>query len=174
MKTTARETQQLEKLLEKFRFTQTVPPVVRADILSSKKRTFVRVLKTAGAYSALQGVFATIYFTAKKTGFGIFTAKVIVSVAAAVSVTVGGYYAATAVISRLGRDSERAVPAEQTGAGWVDEIMLFDGRIIRGAIISRGDLYRVRTGHGVITIPRTQIRAVRPLGGESRAPDGQR
>jgi hypothetical protein len=173
MKTSTHETQQLEKLLEKFRFTQPVPPGARADILSSKKRTFVRVLKTAGAYSALQGVLASLYFMAKKSGFGLFTAKVLVSVAAAVSVTVGGYYAATAVIDYMGRGSDRAVPAARTGAGWVDEIMLFDGRIIRGAIISRGESYRVRTERGIITIPRTQIRAVRPLAGGGGAPAGK-
>ena len=174
MKTPARETQQLEKLLEKFRFTQPVLPGVRADILSSKKRTYVRVLKTAGAFSALQGVLASLYFAARKSGIALFTAKVLVTVAAVAGVTVGGYYAATALIG--GRGDERTAPISGPGSGevWVDEIMLFDGRIIRGAIVSRGDTYRVRTAGGIILVPRTQIRAVRPLAGEGGAPAGKK
>jgi hypothetical protein len=171
MKTPGHETQQLEQLLGKYRFTQPVPPGVRADILSSKKKTFVRVLKTAGAYTAIQGAFAALYFTAKKTGIGLFTAKMIVSVMAVLTISVGGYYAVTAIIDRVIRESTTAAPdSSGSGTAWVDEIMLFDGRIIRGAIISRGDSYEVRTERGIILIPRKQIKAVRPLTGESNAP----
>lgn len=164
------ESQQLEQLLDKYRFTKPVPPEVRGDILSGKKERYVGVLKAAGVFSAMYGLFASLYFAARKTGIGLTIAKVIVAGTAVLIISIGGYYAATALRDRLFPAAEKAASGTtKPVSGWVDEIMLFDGRTIRGAIISRGDPYRVRTAGGIMLIPRKQIKAVRPLSGE-RAP----
>lgn len=171
MKQPGHETQPLEKLLDKYRFTRPVPPEIRAGIMSSKKETYVRILKTVGAFTAIHGAFASLYFAAKKAGIGIAIAKVIAAGTAVLSISIGGYYAAHAVIDRLYPGTAKPAPGSvRSDSGWVDEIMLFDGRIIRGAIISRGDSYRVRTARGIMLIPRKQIKAVRPLAGERTAP----
>ncbi len=168
MKKPGHEAQQLERLLGKYRFTQPVPPEVRDGILSSKKERYVRVLKTAGAFTAVYGVVASLYFAAKKAGIGLTIAKVLAAGMALLTISIGGYYAASAVRDRLLPASDKPAPgAALSDSGWVDEIMLFDGRIIRGAIISRGDPYRVRTASGTLLIPRKHIKAVRPLAGES-------
>ena len=45
----------------------------------------------------------------------------------------------------------------------VDEIKLFDGRIIYGAIISRGSVYTVVTKKGTVKIPAQQIQVAKPI-----------
>jgi hypothetical protein len=166
MKKPGHEAQQLERLLDKYRFTQPVPHGVRDSVMSGKKERYVRVLKTAGAFTAVYSLFASLYFAAKKAGIGITIAKVIAVGTAVLTISVGGYYAANALRVRLFPGANMPAPdTTRTESGWVDEIMLFDGRIIRGAIISRGDPYRVRTAGGIMLIPRNQIKAVRPLAG---------
>ncbi|HOD13965.1 MAG TPA: hypothetical protein PK307_05200 [Spirochaetota bacterium] len=170
MKKTGHEAHQLEQLLGKYRFTRPVPPEVRDSIISAKKDRYLSVIKTAGVFTAVQGAFASIYFALKKTGIGFTIVKVIAAGMSVLTISIGGYYAANALRDRFFPGAEN--PASDTSrpdSGWVDEIMLFDGRIIRGAIISRGEPYRVRTEGGIMLIPRKQIKAVRPLTGE-RAP----
>ncbi len=42
--------------------------------------------------------------------------------------------------------------------GRVDEVLLYNGRIIRGAIISRGAVYRVQTVNGMVNVPVVQVK----------------
>lgn len=168
MKKTGHEAQQLEQLLGKYRFTKPVPPGVRDGIMAAKKERYVRVLKTAGVFTAVYGVVASLYFAIKKAGIGITIAKVIAAGMAVLTISIGGYYAAGALRDRFFSGAEKpASDITRPDSGWVDEIMLFDGRIIRGAIISRGDPYRVRTAGGIMLIPQKQIKAVKPLQGKS-------
>jgi hypothetical protein len=57
----------------------------------------------------------------------------------------------------------------------VDEITLYNGKVFRGAVMSRGETYRVLTTEGIVMIPRSQIKMVKPLkisDGEHKAAPG--
>lgn len=158
----------LRQLLDKYKFARPVPNGLREDILAAKKKNLVRVLKTVGAYSALHGLLISLYLAVKKAGIGIPVAKFIVSGIAVTAVTYGGYYAATALFA-----GKKETPARETRPSsteeirkqykWVDQIFLYNGRTIEGAIISRGPRYRVLTSTGIVEIPRNQIKMVKPL-----------
>jgi len=45
----------------------------------------------------------------------------------------------------------------------IDEISMYSGKVISGAIISRGEVYSVLTTDGVVSIPEKEVRAVRIL-----------
>jgi hypothetical protein len=45
----------------------------------------------------------------------------------------------------------------------IDEISMYSGKVISGAIISRGEMYSVLTTDGVITVPENEVRAVKIL-----------
>jgi hypothetical protein len=45
----------------------------------------------------------------------------------------------------------------------IDEISMYSGKVISGAIIARGDVYSVLTTDGVIAIPESEVRAVKIL-----------
>ncbi len=169
MKKPDKDTLLLEELLDKYRFARPVPGDVREQILSSKKKNLVRILKTVGAFSALYGVFLTIYFSIKKLAVGVPMAKFIISGMTVAAVSYGGYYAAKTLVSsekpKTSAAQEKRHPAEENRAiyKWVDQITLYNGRIITGAIISRGDRYKVLTSGGVTYIPRNKIKMVKPL-----------
>jgi hypothetical protein len=158
----------LEKLLDKYKFIRPVPPGVQESILSSKKRTLVRILKTAGAFSAVYGVFLSLYFAVKKMGIGIPVTKFIISGITIASLSYGGYYAAV-TLSR-DRDSGTSPVKKPLSLNdirakykWVDQITLYNGMVVKGAVISRGVTYSVLTTDGVKQIPRNQIKMVKPL-----------
>jgi len=140
---------------------------VRDSILSSKKKTMVRVLKTTGAFSALYSAFLSIYFAVKKMGIGIPVMKLVISGISVAAIAYGGYY----VLVSKPRADRAAPPAAKTLSldeiraqyKWVDQITLYNGRVFRGAIISRGETYRVLTTEGIVMIPRSQIKMVTPL-----------
>ncbi|MBP7737940.1 MAG: hypothetical protein KA369_18325 [Spirochaetes bacterium] len=166
----------LERLLDKYKFARPVPEDIQDEILASKKKNLVRVLKTVGAFSALQGVFLSVYFWIKKLGIGIPIAKFLITAVTLAAVTYGGYYALTT------RGAEDLLTGVKPGQGeksggkgmCLDEITLYNGRIIEGTIISRGARYRVKTGDGIVDIPRAMIKVIKPLreeresGGDSR------
>ncbi len=155
----------LERLLDKYKFTRPVPEDIQEEILASKKKNLVRVLKTVGAFSALQGAFLSVYFWFKKLGIGIPIVKYIITAITLAAVTYGGYYALTAG-GVMDRPREGKPGREETigeKVGWIDEITLYNGRIIEGRIISRGVLYRVKTGKATVDIPRAMIKVIKPL-----------
>ncbi|HOT45403.1 MAG TPA: hypothetical protein PLM53_11210 [Spirochaetota bacterium] len=167
MNKTDNDTRLLEQLLDRYRFARPVPDDVREEILSSKKKNLVRVLRTVGAFSALYGVYITAYFFLKKLVAGISFINILVSAVTVTAVTYGGYYAIT---QRSAGDVRKASPVKkeerrqpEETQKWVDRITLYNGRIIEGAIISRGDQYRVRTASGIVQIPRSKIKMVQPL-----------
>lgn len=83
----------LENLLNKYRFTDPVSPDIQKRMIRSKKEIFVRVLKTVGRFSAVIGIFQSLYFLLKKLGINIFTAKFILYVATAGIISGGAYTA---------------------------------------------------------------------------------
>jgi hypothetical protein len=164
----AGEVAKLERLLETYRFTRPVPAEARSRILASKKRMLVNVLKTAGAFTALHGVFLYLYFAVKKTGIGLFTSKLVLAAAATATVSYGGYHAARYIAKHSALPKapvvhEEAIPANgKEQYRWVDEIELYDGRKIRGAVISRGNTYEILSEGRIIRVPGKRIKSIKP------------
>jgi len=161
------DTMLLEKLLERYRLTRPVPPEVQDSILSSKKENLVRILKTAGAFTAAYGAFLSFYFAVKKMGAGIPLMKFIISGISVAAVAYGGYHLMTAGpgANHTNPPAVKALSLEEIRAQykWVDEITLYNGKVVRGAIVSRGEAYRVLTTEGIVMIPRSQVKMVKPL-----------
>ncbi len=158
----------LEQLLEKYRFVRPVPVSIQKSILASKKNTIVRVLKTVGVYSAVYGAFLSLYFSVKKIGIGGFFVKCAISGTVVASLTYGGYYAATIAARRATTGKAPVIPGLPSHKArneykWVDKITLYNGRVIMGAVISRGSVYEILTKHGIIHIPGNQIKMVNPV-----------
>ncbi len=158
----------LQQLMDKYRFTRPVSVEARDEILSSKRKNLVRVLKTVGAYSAAHGALLIIYFAFKKLGAVIPMMKFIVPGVAVTAISIGGYYAATTMTPGSVSKApaiERQEPRENIRKKykWVDRITLYNGSIIEGAIMSRGERYRVLTAGGITYIPRNKIKMVKPL-----------
>ena len=82
-----KEINQVEKLMQKYKFKEPIPEEVRHHIIHSRKRILKRVLKTLGVLTLTYSLFLSIYFILKK--FGI--AKVLLSLFVATSVTTGTY-----------------------------------------------------------------------------------
>jgi hypothetical protein len=157
------ETLLMEKLLEKYRLTRPVAPVDRDAIMSSKQKILERVLKTVGVFSALYGIYLSLYFAVKKAGIGIII-KTILTCAVAGSLAYGGYRAVMSAARR--QDSgKKTLTLDDIRAKyeWVDQIILYNGKVIRGAIISRGATYEILTTGGVVRVPRNQVKMVKPL-----------
>ncbi|MBN2078842.1 MAG: hypothetical protein JW838_07735 [Spirochaetes bacterium] len=155
----------LERVLEKYRFIRPVPPSVQESILSSRKKILVRVLRTVGAFSALYGAYLAVYFAAKKAGIGALFVKCFVALFTVTSLSYGGYrLAATrAAESPIGESGNRSPVSTDTPCRWIDRITLYNGRIIHGAIVSRGDVYEILSEGKIIRIPANQIKAVKPV-----------
>ncbi len=163
MKKPDHDIMQLEGLLEKYRFVRPVPPPVQESILSSRKRVLARVLKTVGAFSALYGLYLSLYFAAKKTGIGALFAKCVIALVTVTSATYGGYRLA-ATIAQEHRKNNPGTPHPAAGSHrWTDRITLYNGRVIHGAIVSRGRVYEILAGGTIIRIPANQIKAVKPV-----------
>ena len=160
-------TRLLEELLDRYKFARPVPEDIRKDILASKKKNLVRVLKTVGAFSALYGLLLSLYFAVKKAGLFVPAAKIVISGITAAAVSYGGYYAVKSLNpvkepAKPAAKEERRQPVQET-ARWTDQITLYNGRVIEGAIISRGYQYKVLTPGGVMYVPKNQIKMVKPL-----------
>lgn len=163
MKKPDQDIMQFEGLLEKYRFVRPVPPHVQESILSSRKRVLARVLKTVGAFSAIYGLYLSLYFAAKKAGIGALVAKCIIALITVMSATYGGYRLA-AMIAQEHHDNNPGTPPSAAGSyRWTDRITLYNGRVILGAIVSRGDVYEILTGGTILRIPANQVKAVKPV-----------
>jgi hypothetical protein len=163
MKKPDQDIMQLEGLLEKYRFVRPVPPPAQKSILSSRKRVLVRVLRTVGAFSALYGLYLSLYFAAKKAGAGALCAKFLIAACAVAPATYGGYRLAAAIAHRPHAESPGVPPPAAGSYRWTDRITLYDGRIILGAIVSRGRVYEILTGNRIIRVPANQIKMVKPV-----------
>ncbi|OHD63156.1 MAG: hypothetical protein A2176_11455 [Spirochaetes bacterium RBG_13_51_14] len=168
MNKSSQDTLLVEKIIDRYKLSRPVPPNIQDSILSSKKRILVRVLKTVGVFTAVHGVFLSIYFAVKKTGIGIPLIRYIISGIAVISLTYGAYYASVAAYKLWdpGEISGRktlTLDDIRAQYKWIDQITLYNGRIIKGAIISRGTKYTVITTEGILRIPRKHIKMVKPL-----------
>ncbi len=94
------KTEQLEKLLRKFRFDRPVEPGVRERISRNKKRQFTAIMKKTGGYTFSFGIVASLFFALKKLGLGVSIVKTALIMAAATTaaatlIAVGVYTAVT-------------------------------------------------------------------------------
>lgn len=153
----------LERVLEKYRFIRPVPPPVQESILSSRKKILVRVLRTVGAFSALYGVYLAVYFAAKKAGISALFVKCFIALFTAASVTYGGYRLATMEARKHHHESPGEASPATGSHQWIDRITLYNGRVLLGAIVSRGDVYEILTQGRIIRIPANQIKTVKPV-----------
>ena len=161
----------LEMLVDKYKLAQPVPAEIQEIILSSKKKIFLRILKTVGSFTVLYGLFLSLYFALKKAGIWFTVSKCIISGITVASISYGGYYAVTTYSTghqkKIAESLRRELIADHAIGNtvtWVDQIVLYNGKIINGAVLSRGETYEIMTAGGRITIPRNQIKIVRPAG----------
>lgn len=78
---------QVEKLMDKYKFKEPVPQEVRTHVIKSRKRIFKRILKTLGLLTIGYSIFMSVYFFLKKLGM----TKLIASLVVATSVSTGTY-----------------------------------------------------------------------------------
>lgn len=169
-----------QELLIKYRFTEPVPPEVRQRFVADNRKMLVRVLKSVGAFSALYGIYLAVTFALKKITIGITLSKIIVSTVAAASISYGGYYAVVKITDPSAEKAEdeqkvkkKDIIKEETHPktledirekyGQIEELVLFNGIAIQGAVLSRGNIYRVYTLKGVLTVPSDKIKMIKPL-----------
>lgn len=171
MKKADRDIIRLERLLDRFKFTQPVPVEIKSSMSASKKPVLVRVLKTAGSFSVIYGIYISISFFVKKAIVGITIAKIIMSATITTSIIYGCYKIIPYIQSQLKtgvapvEDSLKPVPEEKIyrQPGEKELIILYDGRTIKGMVASRGDIYRILTAGGMITVPKNKIRKIEPV-----------
>ncbi|MCP4138465.1 MAG: hypothetical protein GY754_46335 [bacterium] len=80
----------LEALLDKYKFSNPLPEDEKEYSLVSKKRVYKRVLKSLGIYSFFSGIIVSIYFWLRKIGVGVsvFRGIMVFIIAGAVSLCV--------------------------------------------------------------------------------------
>ncbi len=182
------EAAQLNALLEKYRFAEPIPKDVRRIILKSRKRVLKTCLKKVNNYSIFFGVVLFFYFLARSLKLNIgFSAVKIFAVAAnivaagVISVSVYAAVKYTSLVNNvfniyektlqqnlkpdIKSDDKDKTEDKTTGnpGGVKVEILLYNGKIYRGVIISRGYNYIVNTGNGNIAIQSTQIKNIRKI-----------
>lgn len=185
MKDTNREIAEFQELLARFRFTEPVPPEVKKRFIDDNRKILTGVLKSVGAFSALYGAYLAVSFALKKIAVGLTATKIVMSAAAAASVSLGGYYAAVQIVkivsgpqgavAAIQEDAVKSALAEKEESrpltledlrkryGRVDQLQLYNGTIIQGAVLSRTGIYRVHTVRGIMTVPSDKIKLIKPL-----------
>jgi hypothetical protein len=179
----------LNALLEKYRFVDPVPDAARRYMLKSRRRILIACLKKVNNYSIFFAVVLFVYFLARKLklNFSLTSVKIIAVSAniAVAGIAAGTVYTAVKFLpsgfknievqeKNIQTDAKPAVKseskdkitekqapvnAEVTGDVYVD-ILLFNGKIIRGVILSRGNTYIIKTPQGIISVPSTQVRNI--------------
>jgi len=80
---------QFNRLMEKYRLTEPLPPHVRRHLRKSKRRQFIIILKRTSGYSALFVLISNVFFTLKKFGMAITIVKSAIIIVAAALLTAG-------------------------------------------------------------------------------------
>ncbi len=185
MKKNDRDIALFKKLMDRYRFTEPVHAEAKRRFIADNRKILVRVLKSVGAFSFLYGVYLAASFALKKIATGATLTKIVVSAVTAASLSYSGYYA---VVKIAGLKTEKPVYEQavqkqdvkngvavkkETGPetledirkryGRLDQLVLYNGKAIQGAILSRGDVYRIYTLRGIMIISRDKIKVVKPL-----------
>ena len=182
------EAAQLNALLEKYRFVEPIPEEARKIMLKSRKRVLKACLKKVNNYSIFFGAVLFFYFLARslKLNIGLSAVKIIAVAANIVTIGIasGSVYAAvkyTALVNSVFKFYEKTFQQEvkpeiksddkdktedkttENPGGVKVEILLYNGRIYRGVIVSRGYNYIINTGNGNVAIQSTQIKNIRKI-----------
>ena len=80
-----KDIEKAEKLMGHFKFKEPIPPEVRKEVISSRKRLFKRIAKTLGILTIGYSIYLSIYFFFKKLGL----TKFFISLFVATTVTTG-------------------------------------------------------------------------------------
>jgi hypothetical protein len=103
-------------VLEKYRFTEHMPPEIKLGIYASRKRTLKRILVTLDDYSFSFGLVVSVLFIFQKAGIklSLFTCKIILacSVIAATGVSSAGAYKIYKIIGQNGQSSSAPVSTD--------------------------------------------------------------
>jgi len=159
----------LEAILDRHSLSRPIPAEARERILLRRQDLFVRILKTLGIFSFAYAAFLGLSFALKKSGIGAMILKLVICAAAASAVTIGGYRLARRMLpaadapkqeNRFGQDINSTTRIQKTV---MYEIRLYTGRVIRGSIISRGDMVRILSEGRILVVPRNQIQSVKPF-----------
>ena len=81
---------QLQHVLEKYKVTTPVSPLVQEHILKNKRKHLVVILKRLGRYNPLFGLILLIYFLSRKLGIGLSIIQSFVAVTVFSLVLAGG------------------------------------------------------------------------------------
>ncbi len=179
---------QLNALLEKYRFVEPIPEAARKIMLKSRKRVLKACLKKVNNYSIFFGVVLFFYFLARSLKLNIgFSAVKIIAVAAnivTIGIASGSVYAAvkyTTLVNKIfnayektfqqnvkpemkSDDKDQTADKSTENPGGVKvEILLYNGKIFHGVIISRGYNYILKTPNGNVAILSTQIKNIRKI-----------
>ena len=185
MKKNEREIAAFQELMVRYRFTEPVPAEAKRRFIADNRKILERVLKSVGAFSFLYGVYLGVSFILKKFAAGATLTKIVVSTVTAASLSYGGYYTIVKIAERkyerpvyeqmMQKPDAASDAVKKAGSGpetlddirkrfgRLDQLVLYNGTDIRGAILSRGEVYRIYTLRGVIAIPRDKIKVVKPL-----------
>jgi hypothetical protein len=181
----------LEKIFDKYKFSAPVPATARERLVESRERVFRSALKELGVYSVWYAVILSVFFKLRNIGIksSILAAKAVTIVGSIVvaGIIVSGTYAAykyfyfgSAPVEENQKNntekiinSSESIPPEDAiqkpdikqtqikSIGPLSEVQLYNGRIYRGVILSRGITYIINTSDGQITIPAKQIRMIK-------------
>ncbi len=66
-------------------------------------------------------------------------------------------------IRKLMGQSSRTMEQIREAFERIDEVSLYSGRVIRGAIISRGETYAILTPGGIVSVPKADVQAVKVI-----------
>lgn len=92
----------LESLLSTYKFTEPLPPAVRKEMLKSRKKTIVHILKKNRQYGLMTFLIISLFFFARKTGITLSLMKATVAAwTAAVLTTITITGAAVYTVHRI-------------------------------------------------------------------------
>lgn len=104
----ANEIQNFKLALDKYKLTNPIPEEIQQFSIASKKRVFVRIMKTLGKYTLLSGLTLSLYFFIKKIGLSTLASKLLVFVTISASVTTATYYS----VKYIKKHTETVKPVE--------------------------------------------------------------
>jgi hypothetical protein len=163
----------LQKICERFKFTEIIPLPVQKTVIASRSRILKSSLKKINKYSIWYGL--AIFILLKVRLFGIKPSIAICKFAAitifafsAGGITTGTYlaiqhfraYTAPSVNDKSASQiivPQNSIPAQNHVRGQKNKITLYNGRVYEGIILSRGEYYIIMTSEGNRTIPSNQI-----------------
>jgi TolB-like protein len=105
----------IEKLLEKYRFREEVPPETRKRMLSLRKSAYRSIMKRYGRWTILLSTGASLYFWLKKFGIGLTIQQAVAAVTAFVTLALAGLSLGTVyTVKKYIMDEEKPVIKENS------------------------------------------------------------